>query len=224
MSRLRSIVAAVPVLLLAQCAPTCAPESPGPPPAPPVAVPGPGAGTTPYRVPVADVAGAGWGTTHAEYTATDIFVRCGAQIVSPVNGVVVESRRVNAYDPNVDDPATRGGRSVAIVGDDGVRYYMAHFEQIDAAIEPGVRVQIGQLLGLMGMTGRASACHVHFALSPPCPGPEWSVRRGVIWPYRYLDDWRAGGQPSPVAEIQQWVADHPDGCALAMADPYAGHA
>ena len=189
-----------------------------------ITVPALGSGTTPYRLPVADVGVAGWGTTHAEYTATDIFVRCGAQIVSPVNGVVVESRRVNAYDPNVDDPATRGGRSVAIVGDDGVRYYLAHFEQIDAAIEPGVRVQIGQLLGLMGMTGRASACHVHFALSPPCPGPEWSVRRGVIWPYRYLDDWRAGGQRSPVAEIQQWVADHPDGCALAMADPYAGHA
>jgi murein DD-endopeptidase MepM/ murein hydrolase activator NlpD len=216
---------ALPMLLLAQCAPTCAPATPvTPPPPAEISVPALGSGTTPYRLPVADVSVAGWGTTHAEYTATDIFVRCGAQIVSPVNGVVVESRRVNAYDPNVDDPATRGGRSVAIVGDDGVRYYMAHFEQIDAAIEPGVRVQIGQLLGLMGMTGRASACHVHFALSPPCPGPEWSVRRGVIWPYRYLDDWRAGGQRSPVAEIQQWVADHPDGCALAMADPYAGHA
>ena len=50
------------------------------------------------------------------------------------------------------------------------------------------------------------------------------MRRGVIWPYGYLDDWRAGGQRSPVAEIQQWVADHPDGCALAMADPYAAHA
>jgi murein DD-endopeptidase MepM/ murein hydrolase activator NlpD len=211
------------MLLLAQCAPTCAPTTP-PPPAAEITIPALGSGTTPYRLPVADVGAAGWGTTHAEYTATDIFVRCGAAIVSPVNGVVVESRRVSSYDPSVDDPATRGGRSVAIVGDDGVRYYMAHFEQIDAAIEPGVRVQIGQLLGLMGMTGRASACHVHFALSPPCPGPEWSVRRGVIWPYRYLDDWRAGGQRSPVAEIQQWVADHPDGCALAMADPYAAHA
>ncbi|MET0326803.1 MAG: M23 family metallopeptidase [Ilumatobacteraceae bacterium] len=219
--KLRSLLA-IPVVLLAQCAPTCAPAPPAPGGA--IAVPALGSGTTPYRLPVADATAAGWGTTHAEYTATDIFLRCGARLVSPVNGVVVESRRVDAFDPNVDDPATRGGRSVAIVGDDGVRYYLAHFEQIDDGIEPGVRVEIGQSLGLMGMTGRASACHVHFALSPPCPGPEWSVRRGVIWPYPYLDDWRAGGQRSPVAEIQQWVADHPDGCALAMADPYAGHA
>jgi murein DD-endopeptidase MepM/ murein hydrolase activator NlpD len=218
MSRLRSIVAAVPVLLLAQCAPTCAPVAPPAPPAPPapeVAVPALGSGTTPYRVPVADTARAGWGTTHAEYTATDIFVGCGAEIVSPVNGIVTESRRVNAYDPAVDDPATRGGRSVAVVGDDGVRYYMAHFESIDDGIEPGVRVAIGQRLGLMGRTGRASACHVHVGISPPCPAPEWSIRRGVVWPYPYLDDWRAGGQRSPVAEIEAWLAAHPDACAAA---------
>ena len=166
-------------------------------------------------MPVEDVGRAGWGTTHAEYTATDIFVRCGAVIVSPVNGVVTESRRVDSYDPAVDDPATRGGRSVAVVGDDGVRYYLAHFESIDAGIEPGVRVGIGQRLGLMGRTGRAGACHAHFGISPPCPQPEWSVRRGVVWPFPYLDDWRAGGQRSPVAEIQAWVAAHPDACAVA---------
>ena len=83
---------------------------------------------------------ADWGTTHADYPATDIFARCGAVIVSPVDGVVVESRRVDSYDRAVDDPATCGGRSVAIVGDDGVRYYLAHFETIDDGIEPGVRV------------------------------------------------------------------------------------
>src|SRR5215213_8358038 len=112
MPTLRSMVAAVPVLLLAQCAPTCAPPSSA------VPVPDLGAGTTPYRVPVEDVRHAGWGTTHAEYPATDTFVGCGAVIVSPVDGVVTESRRVDGYDPAVDDPATRGGRSVAVVGDD----------------------------------------------------------------------------------------------------------
>jgi murein DD-endopeptidase MepM/ murein hydrolase activator NlpD len=168
-----------------------------------------------YRVPVADVAGAGWGTTHAEYPAADIFVACGAVVVSPVDGVVTESRRVDWYDPDVDDPATRGGRSVAVVGADGVRYYLAHFESIEVGIEPGARVVSGQRLGLMGRTGRASACHAHFGISPPCPQPEWAVRRGVVWPAPYLDDWRAGGQRSPVAEIGAWVAAHPDACASA---------
>ena len=143
-------------------------------------------------------------------------------IVSPVNGVVLEARRESSYDPNVDNPATRGGRSVAIAGDDGVRYYLAHFELIDEGIEPGVRVTVGQSLGLMGRTGRASACHLHFGMSPPCPGKEWSVRRGVIWPYPYVEDWFGGGQRSPVAEIEQWVVDHPNACTEAMADPHAG--
>jgi len=92
------------------------------------------------------------------------FVGCGASIVSPVNGTVTESRRENAYVAAVDNPALRGGRSVTLLGDDGVRYYMAHFEQIADGIEPGGPVSAGQHLGAMGQTGRASACHVHFGI------------------------------------------------------------
>ena len=178
--------------------------------------------TTPYVVPVADVAAAGWGTTHAGYTATDIFSGCGAQVVSPVNGEVLQVRTVDRWDPTVDNPAARGGRSVAILGDDGVRYYAAHLDTI--AVAQGERVDAGDPIATVGRTGRSSACHVHFAISPPCPGPEWSVRRGVIWPYPYLDAWVAGEQRSPVDEIDRWVADHPDGCADAMADPFASDA
>lgn len=177
--------------------------------------------TTPYAVPVADVAAAGWGDTHSAYPATDLFLPCGADIVSPVNGTLLEVRRVNAWDPAVDNPATRGGRSISMLGDDGVRYYFAHFETIEESLEPGDRVTIGQYFGTMGQTGRASACHLHFAISPPCPGKEWSVRRGVIWPYPYLNAWERGEQFSPVAEVQQWLTDNPDACALAMADPNA---
>jgi len=141
--------------------------------------------------------------------------------VAPVDGTLLEVRRDNTYDPAVDNPATRGGRSIAILGDDGVRYYMAHFESIDAGLEPGDRVVIGDHLGHMGQTGRASACHLHFAISPPCPGKEWSVRRGVIWPYPYLDAWRNGEQRSPVDEVAAWVAANPDACVQAMNDPFA---
>jgi murein DD-endopeptidase MepM/ murein hydrolase activator NlpD len=179
-------------------------------------------GWTPYVVPVADVGGAGWGTTHSEYRATDIFVGCGATIISPVNGSLLEVRRVNAYDPAVDNPATRGGRSVSILGDDGVRYYLAHFEAIADGLEPGVRVSAGDVLGVMGQTGRASACHTHFGISPPCGGKEWSVRRGVVWPYPYLDAWRDGAQTSPRDEVAAWLEANPDACAEAMADPHAG--
>jgi murein DD-endopeptidase MepM/ murein hydrolase activator NlpD len=197
-----AVLLAGPLLLVAQCEPACAPAPP-----------------RSYSVPV--VGHTEWGRTHSEYAATDVFAACGSAIVAPVNGVVLESRRVNSYDAAVDNPATRGGRSVSILGDDGVRYYLAHFESIDAGIEPGVRVAAGQSLGRMGRTGRASACHLHFGISPPCPGKEWPVRRGVVWPRPYLDDWRAGGQLSPADEVATWLAANRTACAGAMADPFA---
>lgn len=177
--------------------------------------------TTPYGLPVADGARAGWSDTHSTYPATDVFVGCGARLVSPVWGTVLEVRRIDSYDPAIDNPATRGGRSVAILGFDGVRYYLAHFATIVDDLSVGDEVELGQELGTMGESGRTSACHLHFSISPPCPGQEWSVRRGVIWPYTYLDAWRRGEQLSPVAAVDAWVTANPTACADAMADPFA---
>lgn len=174
-----------------------------------------------YVLPVADADRAGWGDTHSSYPATDIFVGCGATLVSPVDGTVLEVRRVDSYDRSVDNPATRGGRSVSILGDDGVRYYLAHFDTIVDDLDVGDDVRLGATLGTMGDTGRTSACHLHFSISPPCPGKEWSVRRGAVWPYPYLDAWRRGEQRSPVDDVETWAAEHPTACADAMADPYA---
>lgn len=177
--------------------------------------------TPEYGLPVADGGRAGWGSTHSAYPATDLFVGCGADLVSPVRGTVLEVRRVDSYDRSVDNPATRGGKSVAILGEDGVRYYLAHFDTIVSPLEIGMAVTRGQLLGTMGDTGRTSACHLHFSISPPCPGKEWSVRRGAVWPYPYLDAWRRGEHLSPVAEVEAWAAANPTVCDEAMADPFA---
>lgn len=180
--------------------------------------------STPYMVPLADAARAGWGGTHSGYPATDIFVACGAEIVSPVNGVAIDVRTVDSWVPAIDNPATRGGRSVAVLGDDGVRYYVAHLDEVDPTLVVADRVAIGQRLGTVGRTGRSSACHIHFGVSPPCPGNEWSVRRGVVGPARYLDAWRAGEQLSPADEVAEWIVDNPNACADAMIDPNAADA
>jgi murein DD-endopeptidase MepM/ murein hydrolase activator NlpD len=165
-----------------------------------------------YVVPVVNVDAAGWSPDHAGYPATDVFLPCGATVVSPVDGTLLEVRRADEWDPAVDDPATRGGRSIAILGADGVRYYLAHFDTILDGLEPGVRVAAGAELGSLGRTGRTSACHLHVGISPPCPTAEWWVRRGVVWPHPYLDAWRTGEQRSPVDEVAAWSADHPDAC------------
>jgi murein DD-endopeptidase MepM/ murein hydrolase activator NlpD len=164
---------------------------------------------------------ASYAREHHDYPAADIFVGCGADVVAPVDGTVLEVRRTDDWDPAEDDPATRGGRSVTLLGLDGVRYYFAHLDDITADLTPGRTVHLGDALGHIGETGRASACHLHFAISPPCPGKEWSVRRGVIEPWDYLDAWRRGEQSSPADATRRWQQDHPNACAIAMADPSA---
>ena len=159
--------------------------------------------------------------SHANYRATDIFssAGCGTALLAPVTGTVDEVL-TNTWDPNVADPATRGGNAVSIIGDDGVRYYLAHFQLIDPAITPGARVAAGDHLGEMGDTGRAGACHVHFGLSLPCPNQEWWVRRGVIWPDQYLTSWRDGANLSPLDELQAWFAEYPQACTSVESTPY----
>jgi murein DD-endopeptidase MepM/ murein hydrolase activator NlpD len=140
---------------------------------------------------------------------------CGAAVVAPTGGTIDDARDVDRWIPNVDDPATRGGKYVSLVGDDGVRYYFAHLESVD--VQPGDFVDPGALLGVMGQTGNAreSVCHTHFGISWPCDGVEWAVRRGEVWPWKYLDAWRDGRQSSPVDEVAAAEASNPEACDLA---------
>jgi murein DD-endopeptidase MepM/ murein hydrolase activator NlpD len=157
---------------------------------------------------------ASYAREHHDYPATDIMAACGLPVVAVTDGVVLDAVTVDRYDPAVNDGATRGGLSVSVLGDDGVRYYGSHLAAIDPAVRPGERVSAGQQLGTVGETGNASACHLHFGISPPCArAGDWWVQRGAIWPWSYLDSWRQGGNKSPVDEIAAWQTDH--GCPAA---------
>lgn len=157
-----------------------------------------------------------YGTTHHDYPAIDVF-GCGAGVVAPTSGTVTQTRSTDPWDPKANDPATRGGKYVAMIGDDGVRYYFAHLASISTAV--GTTVAAGDSLGIMGQTGdaRLSACHTHVGISWPCPTNEWQVRRGEIWPPKYLNAWRTGEQLSPVAEVASVQASKPTACADAAA-------
>jgi peptidoglycan LD-endopeptidase LytH len=162
---------------------------------------------------------ASYAHTHGEYPATDVFADCGTEVHAMATGVVQHVRQVDDYDKKTDNPALRGGKSVSIVGLDGVRYYMSHLDRLDVTV--GQAVTAGDVLGTIGLTGDSEACHTHVGISPLCPSVEWSVRRGVIWPWPYLDAWRKGLQKSPVAEIRAWSEGHADACAKAAAHPNA---
>jgi peptidoglycan LD-endopeptidase LytH len=172
-----------------------------------------------HAFPIGDGVNASYGRTHGEYPATDVFADCGTEVHAMATGVVQHVRRVDGYEKKTDNPALRGGKSVSIVGLDGMRYYTSHLDRIDVAV--GQEVTAGDVLGTIGLTGDSEACHTHVGISPLCPSTEWSVRRGVIWPWPYLDAWRKGLQKSPVAELRAWSSDHLDACATAAADPHA---
>ena len=194
-------------------APARSTPSPSPTPTPDPTTPAPPR----YVFPVI-ASNATYAHTHHDYPASDIIAPCGSPNVAVTDGVILEVNRVDTWDPKVNAGATRGGLSVSLLGDDGVRYYGSHYRSILPAIEAGVRVQAGQQLGVVGDTGDAGVCHLHFGISPVCARTaDWWVRRGEIWPWSYLDSWRAGGSKSPVAEIADWVRTN--GC---LASPPPG--
>lgn len=152
--------------------------------------------------PLAAGAKSQYARSHHDYPAADIFTACGTTFVAPSAGRVDEVSLVDTWSSKVNDGATRGGLSVSVVGDDGVRYYGSHLRLVLPNIRAGSRVALGQPLGQVGDTGSAkgTGCHLHFGLSTPCGPGDWQRRRGQIWPQKYLDAWKVGRQLSAVTE------------------------
>ena len=152
-----------------------------------------------YVFPVRPASAAWFGRYHHDYPATDIFCPPGSRFVAPVSGVVDYVSLTDRWDPRTDDPAARGGLSVALLGEDGVRYYGSHLSSVAPGIVQGVRVRAGQLLGRTGKTGSArnTPPHLHFGISRPTYPTDWQARRGEINPYVYLRAWARGTALTP---------------------------
>lgn len=152
-----------------------------------------------YTFPVRSKGKISYGRFHHDYPAADIFCPVGSEFVAVTSGVVDFVSREDVWDSKVNDGATRGGLSVAIIGDDGLRYYGSHLSAVADGIAPGVRVEMGQLLGLTGKSGDAAVTnsHLHFGISHPTTPDDWATRRGEIPPYTYLKSWQSGKDLSP---------------------------
>ncbi len=157
----------------------------------------------PYRYvfPIQPSGAAGFaeGTASHGYPATDIFAVVGTRFVAVTDGIVDFVSYKDTWDPATDDPAVRGGLSVAIIGDDGVRYYGSHLSAVADGIKPGVQVVAGQVLGLVGKSGDAihTTSHVHFGISRPTTPDDWKARRGQVDPFPFLQAWRDGHNITP---------------------------
>ena len=142
---------------------------------------------------------------HHDYPASDIFAKKGCAFVSPIAGVVDEINSVDKWSGKTNLGADRGGLSISIIGDDGLRYYGSHLSKIEANIVPGYKVATGEKLGEVGSTGsaRGTKPHLHFGISYPTEKGIWWVRRGVglekgkTSPWKYLQAWQAGKDLKP---------------------------
>ena len=142
---------------------------------------------------------------HHDYPAADIFGKKGCAFVSPVAGVVDEVNSVDKWSGKTNLGADRGGLSISIIGDDGLRYYGSHLSKIEANIIPGYKVATGEKLGEIGSTGsaRGTKPHLHFGISYPTEKGIWWVRRGVglekgkTSPWKYLQAWQVGKDLKP---------------------------
>jgi peptidoglycan LD-endopeptidase LytH len=146
-----------------------------------------------------------WAASYAEgtashgYPAIDIFAVVGTNYVAVTDGMVDFVSYEDKWDPATDTPPLRGGLSVAIIGDDGMRYYGSHLSSITSGIAPGVRVTAGQLLGLVGNSGdaRNTLSHVHFGISQPTYPEDWKTRRGQVDPFPFLKAWKNSQTVTP---------------------------
>lgn len=154
----------------------------------------------PHVFPVVPADAATYARAHHDYPATDMFAPAGTEFVAVTNGVIEEVSRTDVWSAANDGLCTRGGLFVSLVGDDGVRYYGSHLSAVAPGIEPGARVVAGQLLGYVGSSGNARGVspHLHFGISRPTGPNDCGVRRGEIWPYEYLNKWKAGENAVPV--------------------------
>ena len=154
---------------------------------------------------------------HHDYPASDIFAKKGCAFVSPIAGVVDEVNTVDKWSGKTNLGADRGGLSISILGDDGLRYYGSHLSKIEANIVPGYKVATGEKLGEIGSTGsaRGTKPHLHFGISYPTEKGIWWVRRGVglekgkTSPWKYLQAWQVGKDLKPKLTVPAVIPAEP---------------
>ena len=157
---------------------------------------------------------------HIDYPAVDVD-GCYAHVLAPTAGTITQTRTIDKWVKEIDAPGTRGGKTITLVGDYNVRYYIANLGRVKVAKVQ--RVSAGDWIGVMGSSGnaRVTRCHTHLGMSRVCPVVEAFLLQGEIWPQKYLNAWRVGRQLSPIKEMKNLLKRDPLGCTRSRAETEA---
>jgi murein DD-endopeptidase MepM/ murein hydrolase activator NlpD len=90
------------------------------------------------------------------YNAVDLANKCGTPVYAAASGVVQRAVFNNSWNLGM-------GNYVTILHPNGTVTYYGHFEYV--GVKPGDKVNVGDRIGLMGETGNATGCHVHFQVT-----------------------------------------------------------
>lgn len=88
--------------------------------------------------------------------AIDVANKCGTPIYAAASGVVRRAVFNNSWNLGM-------GNYVTISHVNGTVTYYGHFESV--FVKPGDHVKVGDRIGLMGRTGNATGCHLHFQVT-----------------------------------------------------------
>jgi len=87
------------------------------------------------------------------YNGVDVANRCGTPIYAAAAGTVQRAVSNGGWNLGM-------GNHITILHSGGIVSYYGHL--LSLFVKPGDRVNVGDRIGLMGSTGKATGCHVHF--------------------------------------------------------------
>ena len=125
------------------------------------------------------------------FVASPLFVRLlrtALAAAAATDGLVVSSGKEVL--PGFDDtPVNIRYDVVYLLDDRGWYYRYSHLASIDPAIRPGVKVKMGQAIGVLGKEGGSGGwAHLHFEAVSRQPSGEWGTQEGYALEYvvRYV--------------------------------------
>jgi murein DD-endopeptidase MepM/ murein hydrolase activator NlpD len=131
--------------------------------------------------------------TGLERYAVDFDMPEGTPVHAARGGVV--ARTEDEHDIGCwDDGCGRYANYIVILHDDGTTGEYYHLRQGGVLVEPGTRVEAGDLIGLSGNTGHTTMAHLHFAVYR---AGEWGRTESLPVRYAHRDgvtDWPRHGQ------------------------------
>jgi murein DD-endopeptidase MepM/ murein hydrolase activator NlpD len=116
----------------------------------------------------------------ARHTGVDIAAPMGTPVKATADGVVISAGWNGGY-----------GRCVIIDHGNGYQTWYGHLSKLD--VIEGAEIRQGEILGLVGMTGRATGPHLHY---------EVRIHSTPVNPYRFLEH----ASVAPTAPIKSALA------------------